>query len=110
MSIVQMAKANVGTGIELIAAGTNHDAIVQHNGIGAVLGFLTASVSVKVNTRSELVRQMRMAFPGLSKKCAKLLLNMVTGSDPEAHLLELQPDGTYTFTDAALAATGGVRW
>ena len=100
MNIVQIAKANVGNGIELIANGVNHDASAKNDGLGGVLGVITACVSVGVNTKPELAEQMRMAVPGLGKKCAKQLLNLVTGSDPETHLLSKHSDGTYSMIEA----------
>ena len=100
MDIVQIAKANVGNGIELIANGVNHGASAKNDGLGGVLGVITACVSVRVNTKSELVEQMRIAVPGLSKNCAKQLLNLVTGSDPETHLLSKHSDGTYSIIEA----------
>ena len=100
MNIVQIAKANVGNGIDLISSGVNHDASAKNDGLGGVLGVITACVSVGVNTKPELVEKMRMAVPRLSKKCAKQLLNLVTGSDPETHLLSKHSDGTYSFIEA----------
>ena len=100
MNIGQIAKANVGNGIELIANGVNHGASAKNDGLGGALGVITACVSVRVNTKSELVEQMRIAVPGLSKNCAKQLLNLVTGSDPETHLLSKHSDGTYSIIEA----------
>ena len=100
MSIVEIAEANVGSGINLIANGVNHDAVGQNEGLGAMLGMIITCIGLGINTKPKLVKEMRFAVPGISKKFWKQLLDLLTGSDPQKQLLKKHPNGTYSIINA----------
>ena len=96
MSILKVAENNVDTGLKLIMIGVNHGADAEFDGIGGLLGAITVCVRSGIDTKPKLVEEMRIAVPGLSKKFGKQLLDLLTGSDPQTHLLSKDPNGTYS--------------
>lgn len=61
-----------------------------------MLGLIVACFSYGLDTKPEIVQQMRSAVPGLSKKFARPLVDLLTVSDPQQHLLQRRFNGTYT--------------
>ena len=95
MSIVQIARGNIDEGCRVLTAGEPDYADVHSHGLGSMLGLIVACVGYGMDTKPEIVQQMRSAVPGLSKKFARQLVDLLTGSDPQQHLLQKRFNGTY---------------
>ena len=72
--------------------GTEHNS----SGLLVLLGVVVASVCLGGPTKkSELIAQMQIGPPALSTDFCSQLIDLVTGSDPDLHLLKLCPNGHY---------------
>lgn len=100
MTLISIANANFALGSDLIDGDINRDEDVQPDGLGSVLGVIHACIWTGLITKPEIVERMRFAVPGLSKKCGKQLLDLLTGSDPQKHLLKKHLNGTYSMINA----------
>jgi hypothetical protein len=64
-------------------------------GLLMLLGVIVTSVTMDCTTKSQLIEKMQIGSPGLSNDFCSQLIDLVTGTDPDIHLLKLCPNGHY---------------
>lgn len=67
----------------------------NRSGLLVLLGVVVTSIAMEYTTKSQLIEQMQIGSPGLSNDFCSQLVDLVTGTDPDLHLLKLCPNGHY---------------
>lgn len=58
-----------------------------------------AYTAVGYNTKSKMIDNMQACAPQLDRNFCGQLIDFITGTDPDTHMLRLYPDGTYDTID-----------
>ena len=83
-------------GLERIDAGIAHASEIDRFGLPGLLGVIRASILWCSDTKHEIVESMQSAAPQLSRSFCIQLLDILTGDDPDRHMVQVSRHGVYS--------------
>lgn len=97
--ISQVAADTKPMGRAIIEYGRSDGSEIERLGLFALIGVIGAYTAVGYNTKSKMIDNMQACAPQLDRNFCGQLIDLITGTDPDTHMLRLYPDGTYDTID-----------
>ncbi|WP_411290678.1 hypothetical protein [Sphingorhabdus sp.] len=97
--ISQVAKDNKSNGLEVIEYGTSGQDALDQFGLFGLVGVVAISTVDENVTKPQIIEKMQSCAPQLDDKFCCQLIEILTGTNPDTHMLKVRPDGTYTMID-----------
>jgi hypothetical protein len=82
-------------GLERINAGIAHASEIDQLGLPCLLGVIRASILWCSDTKPEIIESMQYAAPRLTRSFCIQLLDILTGDDPNRHMVQVARHGVY---------------
>ena len=105
-NICEIAECYETEGFLHIGNGHHYLNEIERMGLAGLLGVITAAVTMGYDTRTGILKQMRIAAPKLRRSFNSDLLDLVTGDNPHRHLLTLTRTDTYQLMSYAVKFQG----
>lgn len=97
--ISQAAKDNESNGLEIISCGTSEPTALDQFGLFGLVGVIAVSTANDNVTKLQIIEKMQSCAPQLDDTFCCQLIDVLTGKNPDTHMLKIRPNGTYTMID-----------